>query len=191
MADPIFVELLAALDIVIMERLPDRSFRVLGAIPDWFLPIHTAASGGDTPELERAFPFLDHFLEEAAVFWRQPNAEGRLRSGPYTAKDAYGVEFHFEVSTVLAERRIFLLFHLLRDFEQTRNVFQRARERTLELQKVGLKRSTLLGKTTALVTQVDALLATPLTAEQAPLADKIRRTSAELAAGIEALPEQP
>ena len=30
MADPMFVELLTALDIVIMERLPDRSFQVLG-----------------------------------------------------------------------------------------------------------------------------------------------------------------
>lgn len=191
MADPIFVDLLAALDIVIMERLQDRSFRVLGTIPDWFMPIHSASAGGDTPELERAFPFLDHFLEEAAVFWRQPGHEGRLRSGPYSAKDTYGVEFHFEVSTVLAERRIFLLFHLLRDFEETRHVFQRARERTLELQKVGLKRTALLSKATTLGKQVETLMATPLTAEQAPLAEKIRRTAEEIAAGLEALPTQP
>lgn len=190
MGDPIFVDLLAALDIVIMERLQDRSFRVLGPIPDWFLPIHAASAVGDTPELERAFPFLDHFLEEAAAFWRQPG-EGQLRSGPYTAKDTYDVEFHFEVSTVLAEQRIFLLFHLLRDFEEKRNVFQRARERTLALQKVGLKRSALLAKATALSRQVESLLATPLSPEQAPMAENIRRTAEELAAGLEALPEQP
>ena len=189
MADPIFVDLLTALDIVIMERLPDRSFRVLGPIPDWFLPIHTASAGGDTPALERAFPFLDHFLEEAAAFWREPG-EGRLRSGPYTAKDTYGVEFHFEVSTVLAERRIFLLFHLLRDFEETRHVFQKARERTLELQKVGIKRSALLSSATKLTKQVEALLATSLSAEQASIAENIRHTSTELAAGLEALPNQ-
>ena len=190
MADPIFVDLLAALDIVIMERLQDRSFRVLGTIPDWFVPIHTAASGGDTPELERAFPFLDHFLEEAAAFWRQPNNEGSLRSGPYSAKDGYGVEFHFEVSTVLAERRIFLLFHLLRDFDETRHVYQRARERTLELQKVGLKRAALLSKAKTLGQHVEALMASA-TPEQAAVAEKIRRTSDEIAAGIEALPSQP
>jgi hypothetical protein len=188
-ADPIFVDLLAALDIVIMERLQDRSFRVLGPIPEWFVPIHTASSGGDTPELERAFPFLDHFLEEAAAFWREPG-EGRLRSGPYTAKDPYGVEFHFEVSTVLADRRIFLLFHLLRDFEETRHVYQKARERTLELQKVGIRRSALLEKAVALTGQVDALLATPLSPEQTPMAENIRRTSQELAAGLEALPNR-
>jgi hypothetical protein len=190
MADPVFVDLLAALDIVVMERLPDRAFRVLGPIPDWFVPIHTASSGGDTPALERAFPFLDHFLEEAAGFWRQPG-EGRLRSGPYTAKDTYGVDFHFEVSTVMADRRIFLLFHLLRDFDETRHVYQKARERTLELQKVGIKRSVLLTKATTLTKQVESLMATPLSAEQTPLAEKIRRTSEELAAGLEALPNLP
>lgn len=190
MADSIYVDLLAALDIVIMERLPDRSFRVLGPIPDWFMPIHTASSGGDTPELERAFPFLDHFLEEAAAFWRQPG-EGQLRSGPYTAKDPYGVEFHFEVSTVLADRRIFLLFHLLRNFEETRHVYQKARERTLELQKVGIKRTALLSMATALVKQVESLMATPLSPEQAPMAEKLRRTSEELAGGLAALPEEP
>lgn len=190
MADPIFVDLLAALDIVIMERLQDRSFHVLGPIPDWFVPIHTASSGGDTPALERAFPFLDHFLEEAAAFWRQPG-EGRLRSGPYTAKDTYGVEFHFEVSTVLADRRIFLLFHLLRDFEETRHVYQRARERTLALQKVGIKRSALLSKATTLAKEVESLKATSLSPEQAAMAAKIQRTGEELAADLEALPEQP
>ena len=68
MADPAFAELLTALDIVVMERLPDRSFQVLGPLPDWFVPIHGASASGDSAELERAFPFLDHFLEE--YFWR-------------------------------------------------------------------------------------------------------------------------
>jgi hypothetical protein len=190
MADPIFVDLLAALDIVVMERLPDRSFRVIGTIPDWFVPIHTAAAAGDTPELERAFPFLDHFLEEAAAFWRQPG-DGRLKSGPYTAKDPYGVEFNFEVSTVLTERRIFLLFQLLRDFDDTRNVLQRARERTLELQKVGLKRTALLAKATTLRKQLDALTAATLRQDQEPLVDKLRRGVDDLARAIDELPSQP
>ena len=189
MADPVYVDLLAALDIVVMERLPDRSFRVLGPIPGWFVPIHTAASTGDTPELERSFPFLDHFLEEAAAFWRHPG-EGLLRSGPYSAKDANGVEFHFEVSTVLADRRIFILFHLLTDFEDTRNVLQRARERTLALQQVGLKRAVLLAKTTILGTQMESLAASGLGAEQTALTDSMRRTVREIAEMLETLPAQ-
>ena len=187
MADPIFVDLLAALEIVVMERLPDRSFRVLGPIPSWFVPIHTAASTGDTPALERSFPFLDHFLEEAAAFWRHPG-EGLLRSGPYSATDTNGVEFHFEVSTVLADRRIFLLFHLLTDFEETRKVLQRARERTLALQQVGLKRAVLLAKTTILAKQLESLASSGLSAEQTALADSIGRTSREIAEMLETLP---
>ena len=111
MGDPIFVDLLAALDIVIMERLQDRSFRVLGPIPDWFLPIHAASAVGDTPELERAFPFLDHFLEEAAAFWRQPG-EGQLRSGPYTAKDTYHFALRSAGSGVLPQLLQFLIARL-------------------------------------------------------------------------------
>ena len=190
MADPAFAELLTALDIVVMERLPDRSFQVLGPPPDWFAPIHGASASGDTAELERAFPFLDHFLEEAAAFWRQP-AGGRLTSGPYTAKDANEVEFHFEVSTVLAERRIFLLFHLLRDFEGTRHVFQRARERTLALQKVAITRDTLRKQAATLTRHVQSLLAMELTGDARRVVDEIRNASEQLSSGIEALPAEP
>jgi hypothetical protein len=49
----------------------------------------------------------------------------------------------------------------------------------------------LLAKTTTLTRQVEALLATPLSPEQAPLAENIRRTTEELAVGLGALPEQP
>ena len=39
--------------------------------------------------------------------------------------------------------------------------------------------------------EVESLLATPLSPEQRPLAENIRRTSQELAAGLEGLPNLP
>jgi hypothetical protein len=189
-ADPAYPDLLASLDIVVVERLPNRSFKAIGFVPDWFVPIQAASAVGDTAELERAFPFLDHFLEEAAAFWRQPEG-GRLRSGPYTAKDLHGIEFHFEVSTVLADRRIFLLFHVLRDFEDTRTVLQRARERTLDLQKVGLARDRLKKSLASIDRQLHGLLESDLTPAQKALAEQARRDQQRVAEEIEKLPFLP
>jgi hypothetical protein len=189
-ADPAYPELVAALDVVVVERLPDRSFQAMGPIPDWFVPIQAASAGGDTAELERAFPFLDHFLDEAAVFWRRPEG-GRLRSGPYTAKDHHGIEFHFEVSTVLADRRIFLLFHVLRDFEDTRTVLQRARERTLDLQKVGQARERLRKPLSSIGRQLQSLLSGELTPAQRAVAEHAQRDLARVSEEIEKLPFLP
>ena len=187
MADPAYPELLTALDIVAVERLPDRSFKALGPTPDWFIPIQMAAGGGDTEALARAFPFLDHFLDEAAAHWRQPGGS-RLKSGPYSATDASGIEFHFEVSTVLADRRIFLLFHLLRDFEDTRRVLQRARERTLDLQKVGLARDRLTKSLSTLRRQLEALHASELTPAQRAPVEQGRRDLDRVSEEISKLP---
>lgn len=187
MADPAYPELLTSLDVVAVERLPDRSFKELGPVPDWFIPIQMASAGGDTEALARAFPFLDHFLDEAAAHWRQPEGS-RLRSGPYSATDANGIEFHFEVSTVLVDRRIFLLFHLLRDFEDTRRVLQRARERTLDLQKVGLARERLNRSLASIARQLQALLAGELTPAQRAVVEQAQRDQQKLTDEIARLP---
>jgi hypothetical protein len=186
-ADAAYPELLAALDIVVVERLPNRAFDVLGPMPGWFVPIHTAASGGDTAELARAFPFLDHFLEDAAAHWRRPDA-GLLKSGPYSATDANGVEFHFEVSTVLADRRIFLLFHLLRDFDDTRTVLQRARERTLDLQKVGLARARIEKSLASIARQLQALATGGLAPAERAAVEQAQRDHQKLTDEIARLP---
>jgi hypothetical protein len=186
-ADPAYPELLTSLDVVAVERLPDRSFKPLGPVPDWFIPIQMASAGGDTAALALAFPFLDHFLDEAAAYWRQPEG-GRLRSGPYSATDANGIEFHFEVSTVLADRRIFLLFHLLRDFEDTRRVLQRARERTLDLQKVGLARERLNRSLASIGRQLQALLAGEITPAQRALVERAQRDQQNVTDEIAKLP---
>ncbi len=58
----IFEDLLAALDIVVMERRLDGSFLPLGALPPWFTGL-----GRDG-----TFPFLGTFLEEAAHILENP-----------------------------------------------------------------------------------------------------------------------
>lgn len=186
MANPVFADLFVALDIVVMERTPDRSFRVLGTMPDWFITIHTACASGDSADLERAFPFLDHFLAEAARFWRQPG-DGCLKSGPCAATDSSGREFHFEVSTVLTQRRIFLLFQLLRDFDKTRTVIQRARERALTLEQIARRRDALGPPIAQLIGQAQTLLETDLSARQKELVENIKAGTEQLATAIAGL----
>ncbi len=123
----IFEDLLAALDIVVMERRLDGSFLPLGTLPPWFTGL-----GRDG-----TFPFLGTFLEEAAQFWAT-NVHGRLSSGLCATSDAEGREFHFEAIAVAIAGRSLLLFELPRGVDDLRAILQEAREERLA--RVGLDR---------------------------------------------------
>lgn len=123
----VFEDLLAALDMVVLERRLDGSFVPMAPVPSWF-----AALGRDG-----TFPFLGTFLEEAAQFWAR-TVRGRLSSGLCAATDAEGREFHFEATAVAVGGRSLLLFDLPRGVDDLRSILQEAREE--KLTRAGLER---------------------------------------------------
>ena len=66
-------DLFCALDMAVVERMPDQHFRALAPQPAWFAAVVGAGLDMSIGSLEGALPFLVHFLREADVFWRESN----------------------------------------------------------------------------------------------------------------------
>jgi hypothetical protein len=66
-------DLFCALDMAVIERMPDQHFRALAPHPAWFAAVVGAGLDMSIGSLEGALPFLVHFLKEADVFWRESN----------------------------------------------------------------------------------------------------------------------
>jgi hypothetical protein len=123
----VFEDLLAVLDVVVLERRLDGSFVPLVPVPGWFAGL----------EKDGTFPFLGTFLEEATQFWAG-TVRGRLPSGLCAATNAEGREFHFEAVAVAISGRHLLLFELPRGVDDLRSILQEAREE--KLARAGLER---------------------------------------------------
>ena len=67
-------DLFGALNMVVMERLEDGSFRLLGTIPEWLEPFFQGVYPMMTPfGLGENCPFLENFLIDAERFWSAKN----------------------------------------------------------------------------------------------------------------------
>src|SRR5215212_7243614 len=135
--DPINSEILAALDVVAMERLEDSSFKLMRNAPDWFVNLYTAqARAGDCIRPQDAFIFLEYFLAEADSFWNGDGI-GRLNSGPWSETDSAGRLYHLEAAALKIGNRRLLAIELLRfTYEEIQTLAQKAREKSLDYEKL-------------------------------------------------------
>lgn len=132
MKEALLTELLAALDVMVIERLPDDSYTVIGETPAWFVWLYTdAAANPQQLRMELTSPFLENFLVDAEAFW-QAGRPGLLKSGSWEEKGPAGKEDHLEAAALcLGERRILLLQLLGIAHEERRRLLQIAREKSL------------------------------------------------------------
>lgn len=125
-------DLLAALEVVVLEQDPERSLRLIGTPPEWFRRFRPEAgspAAGYRVVLDS--PFLDNFLMDAESFWMSDGA-GRLRSGIWTESGPMGTEFHLEASAVrIGARRFLLIENQTPGYEEKQAVLQRARSNNL------------------------------------------------------------
>jgi signal transduction histidine kinase len=124
--------LFAALDTVVLERLSDGAFRLIGAMPPWFRHFHPeVADGQEDLRPDRTFLFLENFLIDAELFWAEQRS-GVLKSGIWSETDAAGDEYCLEASAVWwDQRRILLITFPKVDYEEKQRIIQRARENRL------------------------------------------------------------
>ena len=127
----ITANLFAGLGIVVMERLDNGSFRMIGSVPDWFMRINQ-----DTPpmedgwRLEKLSLFLENFLIDAEYFWSE-NVEGALKSGPWTEIELLG-ECYLEATAVcLGSRKILLIEFPSTAYEEKHSLIQKGRDNCL------------------------------------------------------------
>lgn len=132
MSEALLTDLLAALDVMVVERLPEGSFSVIGNTPAWFAWLYNdAAADPKQLRLDLTSPFLENFLVDAEVFWNESHP-GQLKSGSWEEKGPSGKEDHLEAAALcLGERKILLIELLGVAHEERRRLLQIAREKAL------------------------------------------------------------
>ncbi|MCI0487344.1 MAG: ATP-binding protein [Blastocatellia bacterium] len=133
--EPIKADILAALDVAVLERTSEGEFKLMGAAPLWFARFYPDATARHTVlRPQEKFIFLEHFLVDAHAFWRG-KGEGRLRSGAWVETDESGETLHLEASALCLGRRKVLIVELLRfSYEEVHLLTQKAREKSLDYQ---------------------------------------------------------
>ncbi|MFL9451806.1 MULTISPECIES: sensor histidine kinase [Nostocales] len=127
-------KIFATLKTLILERLEQNNFKIIGFVPDWLRGFFHPQINLETDilVLRDMFPFLETFLIDAEDLW-QINGDKILKSGLWYQADASGKEYHFEALAICVEQRPFLLIELKEDlFIEKQSIIQKARENKLE-----------------------------------------------------------
>ncbi len=135
--ESIRANILSALDIVVLERATDGSFRIVGNAPDWFAALFLSDQSLTAPlRPQDLFIFLEYFLKEAEAFWER-NQPGKLKSGPWTETDDEGNPHHLEASAITINQQRLLTIELLKlDYEEIQTLAQKAREKSLDYDRL-------------------------------------------------------
>lgn len=130
--DSILNEVFATLDVMVVERSANGSFRSIGSVPSWFIWLYPQAEGNtENLQLAQFSSFLENFLIDAEEFW-QAQRPGQLRSGTWSENGAAGKEDHLEAAALSVGTRKILLIELLGSaYEERRRLLQIARENIL------------------------------------------------------------
>lgn len=128
--------LVAMLDVVLLERVSGGAFRQVGSEPPpaWFSEALGSAAGASLT-LQEAFPVLDAFLSDAEVFWSR-TAHGRLDGEAFVVAGPGGQDLPLATTAVALRGRQYLLIQRVTNFEERRQVLQRAREQALAHEQV-------------------------------------------------------
>lgn len=131
--ESVFCELLHILGFLVIDRINDAGYRLLGKAPRWFNQIFNQdahVSVNIAPDI--LSPFIENFLPIAEQFW-SGGASGILTSGPWIETDASGSEHHLELSAVSLKTKKILLLQLLgHAYEEKKGILQRSRENRLD-----------------------------------------------------------
>lgn len=129
----ILAEILARLDLVVFERLPEGVFFRIAPVqpPAWFSRLFPDSTSQQPVTLAEVFPFLERFLSDVETLWRE-GGTSRLRSDAFTAGDHPEGELTLVASAVVVDHRCFLILELPADVEERRRTLQRAREHVQE-----------------------------------------------------------
>ncbi len=128
--------LAAVLGALVIEEVGPGELVAIGRPPQWlerFVDFSTPPSGAD---VIGRFAFLEAFLDDAREFWgsgRGPVLEG----GSWEETDDHGVDASLDAVAVQAEGRRFLVVrHVDEARDERRRVIQRAREVSLDLDRL-------------------------------------------------------
>lgn len=131
--DPVIFKLLRSLDVLFFERIASNTFKALGRAPKWAGFLESASDGiVETPILVEVYPFIEHFLDTADLFWDRNN-KGSIKSELWSETDISGLEVYMEAKALSLQTRKFLMIQKASGVaEEKLKLIQRARELSLE-----------------------------------------------------------
>lgn len=121
------------LDALVLDAREPGRLRRVGSLPDWLEQL-----GGSLDEsLERAFPVLAEFAEEAREKLWKPGIEGRLQSGFWTEQAPSGEEFHLRALALCSgPLQAAVVYRDEAAYRDRQQVLQRGRELALALERL-------------------------------------------------------
>jgi signal transduction histidine kinase len=133
------MDLLSALDIVLLELESTGSIHLPEVSPDWFQRICPVPGDRiEADELAEYSPFLENFLFDCDNFWN--SGSSRLHSGAWVQRDVHGNECALDAWAVQRDGRHFLLVRLLgEEFDEARTAMQAARDSRLAQERLDLR----------------------------------------------------
>jgi signal transduction histidine kinase len=133
------MEILASLDIEVLDVLDDNSLILRDSHADWFERLCPARDHRIPPDdLADYCPYLENFLVDCMPFWTAGGT--RLHSGNWVQRDVTGEECALDAWAVQAGGRRFLLVRRLGDeFEERRAALQSARDSRLSNEKLDMR----------------------------------------------------
>ena len=188
----IIVDLVAALDLVILERLEGGVLSRIGGTspPAWFAGNLHGVHPQKAVTLLEAFPVLDAFVSDAEVFWER-EGDGRLEAEPSVMTLSSGDHLALATVAIKMNGRKFLLLQPIAGFADRQHVLQRARDRALEYEQV-VKTIDLARHPLQNVEQLIAELgAMELSESQREHVRRIADQLMSLRAHVDALPQLP
>jgi hypothetical protein len=174
MKDSLALDVLHALDLFALERMPDYTFVAITPPPAWITHILSVADAGAPMTLAAAFPYLERFLSQAEAFWREGTGRSML-SGSFVAAGA-SEELLLRACALNLGPRSVLVLERLRGEADIRQILQKSRENKLQEERLQKKLDALRAPVATISRLVKKLLETDLTAAQRELADGITRS---------------
>lgn len=172
---PDLLRLFHGLELFAVERRPDSSIVAITRPPSWLTPILDAA--GDAPfRLRESVPFLESFLRDAEAFWNT-GAKGRITSGAFTVASGSD-DLVLRASALNLGTRCVMVLEPLRGEADTRPLLQKARENTLEYERLTRRIEAVKTALSTIARLASDLRETELTSAQRELAQRIDSVSA-------------
>jgi hypothetical protein len=141
MTNSVHMDLLAALDLVLLEHAGGGSFKVLEEVPQWWTALYPqGGAGGAVVQPGERFPFLENFQVDAELFWAERRG-GRLQSGVWHETNTEGKDCHLEAAALYLDEREFLIIEFMEAAgDERQGLIQKAREHELDRLREQVKR---------------------------------------------------
>ena len=189
MSDAFLSSVVRALDIAVVERLPNSAFHLVTPAPGWLADVFETAPTGAQRTLGGALPFLDDFLTQAEAAWRDGHTAS-ASSGPFAATVG-GTEHLLRATALTVEQRKLMVLERLTGEADTRPILQKAREQMLEREELVRQIVAVHEPASRIDLGLKQLIETSLTSEQHDVLERVSRASAELQAALAPLPSLP